>query len=105
MSLNCKPLNTGDQYWTELLIRREKAVLLAVASVTHTELGVVAAIEPEPLLTMFAHCALFRAPVASPLPMMIPEDANPPELSRSEEHTSELQSPCNLVCRLLLEKN
>src|SRR2546426_2867523 len=25
-------------------------------------------------------------------------------MSRSEEHTSELQSPCNLVCRLLLEK-
>src|SRR5256885_2728115 len=29
-------------------------------------------------------------------------DGNKP---RSEEHTSELQSPCNLVCRLLLEKN
>src|SRR2546426_7558456 len=27
-----------------------------------------------------------------------------PETVRSEEHTSELQSPCNLVCRLLLEK-
>src|SRR5205807_9209252 len=27
-----------------------------------------------------------------------------PEIDRSEEHTSELQSPCNLVCRLLLEK-
>src|SRR5256885_9140009 len=27
-----------------------------------------------------------------------------PDLERSEEHTSELQSPCNLVCRLLLEK-
>src|SRR3989454_6874113 len=26
------------------------------------------------------------------------------EYKRSEEHTSELQSPCNLVCRLLLEK-
>ena len=26
------------------------------------------------------------------------------DVSRSEEHTSELQSPCNLVCRLLLEK-
>src|SRR5256885_7064764 len=26
------------------------------------------------------------------------------DLPRSEEHTSELQSPCNLVCRLLLEK-
>src|SRR5256885_7184666 len=27
-----------------------------------------------------------------------------PSFLRSEEHTSELQSPCNLVCRLLLEK-
>src|SRR5256885_10264025 len=26
------------------------------------------------------------------------------DVARSEEHTSELQSPCNLVCRLLLEK-
>src|SRR5256885_5610645 len=46
-----------------------------------------------------------------------PEDTTPKEDSlghtvqfaemigvRSEEHTSELQSPCNLVCRLLLEK-
>src|SRR2546426_7287449 len=32
-------------------------------------------------------------------------DAEPEEFpGRSEEHTSELQSPCNLVCRLLLEK-
>src|SRR5256885_12244079 len=30
--------------------------------------------------------------------------APPPTRVRSEEHTSELQSPCNLVCRLLLEK-
>src|SRR2546426_1730944 len=28
----------------------------------------------------------------------------PADSGRSEEHTSELQSPCNLVCRLLLEK-
>src|SRR2546426_11726869 len=28
----------------------------------------------------------------------------PTRQARSEEHTSELQSPCNLVCRLLLEK-
>src|SRR2546426_3616145 len=41
-----------------------------------------------------------------------PNDRSPPlqhigrglQESRSEEHTSELQSPCNLVCRLLLEK-
>src|SRR5256885_6386258 len=31
-------------------------------------------------------------------------DARLAERDRSEEHTSELQSPCNLVCRLLLEK-
>src|SRR5256885_7347627 len=29
---------------------------------------------------------------------------SPSSTARSEEHTSELQSPCNLVCRLLLEK-
>src|SRR5205807_9929962 len=47
----------------------------------------------------------------------VPPDAAPPDARagtsirrsgvrwhRSEEHTSELQSPCNLVCRLLLEK-
>src|SRR5688500_16791683 len=32
--------------------------------------------------------------------MQLPSGKTP----RSEEHTSELQSPCNLVCRLLLEK-
>src|SRR2546426_5963736 len=36
-----------------------------------------------------------------------PQDVRPADhgvRQRSEEHTSELQSPCNLVCRLLLEK-
>src|ERR1039457_6503051 len=33
-----------------------------------------------------------------------PATPNPSPINRSEEHTSELQSPCNLVCRLLLEK-
>src|SRR2546426_9018647 len=32
------------------------------------------------------------------------EIAGDVKIERSEEHTSELQSPCNLVCRLLLEK-
>src|SRR5256885_8518399 len=32
------------------------------------------------------------------------EEFGPTFVERSEEHTSELQSPCNLVCRLLLEK-
>src|SRR2546426_5606055 len=33
-----------------------------------------------------------------------PSRATVHQFARSEEHTSELQSPCNLVCRLLLEK-
>src|SRR2546426_8818716 len=44
----------------------------------------------------------------SPIEMFEPEayaqSGAPRDLFRSEEHTSELQSPCNLVCRLLLEK-
>src|SRR2546426_2718674 len=49
-----------------------------------------------PLLTD----AGYRAIVVEPLG--IGSSARPEH--RSEEHTSELQSPCNLVCRLLLEK-
>src|SRR5205807_5679080 len=45
-----------------------------------------------------ATSASFTAPMA--LRSILPAEST----SRSEEHTSELQSPCNLVCRLLLEK-
>src|SRR5256885_12627686 len=34
----------------------------------------------------------------------VPQETAVNHVERSEEHTSELQSPCNLVCRLLLEK-
>src|SRR5688500_20297168 len=37
-------------------------------------------------------------------PGFIKQNASMIFFARSEEHTSELQSPCNLVCRLLLEK-
>src|SRR5256885_6579129 len=41
----------------------------------------------------------------SRLRLRLPDaDAHAVQPLRSEEHTSELQSPCNLVCRLLLEK-
>src|SRR2546426_8691934 len=41
--------------------------------------------------------------IRHPLIRLKPGDVPIPGM-RSEEHTSELQSPCNLVCRLLLEK-
>src|SRR5256885_12067124 len=42
--------------------------------------------------------------IAHPLTTHARASPHDPERQRSEEHTSELQSPCNLVCRLLLEK-
>src|ERR1039457_2860231 len=58
------------------------------------------------IYTLSLHDALpisSRAHTSSPLTSA---SHRPPCLrDRSEEHTSELQSPCNLVCRLLLEKN
>src|SRR5256885_7990665 len=48
----------------------------------------------------FALAALKRPLLTSEPRWNIPACRGP----RSEEHTSELQSPCNLVCRLLLEK-
>src|SRR6202522_3112585 len=58
------------------------------------------------IYTLSLHDAL---PI-SPLPPRRPRGPGRPRRSdagrtRSEEHTSELQSPQNLVCRLLLEKN
>src|SRR5690242_21487109 len=61
-----------------------------------------------PRSTLFPYTTLFRSPateesqVSIPLPEPRPRQAH--RVSRSEEHTSELQSHVNLVCRLLLEK-
>src|ERR1039457_1870710 len=60
-----------------------------------------------PRSTLFPYTTLFRS--------LLPKPLNPTQVgrrfrsrfdpsTRSEEHTSEPQSPCNLVCRLLLEK-
>src|SRR2546426_2678127 len=49
-------------------------------------------------------CARHRGPHGRPRADRRGSRAPPRRSDRSEEHTSELQSPCNLVCRLLLEK-
>src|SRR2546426_4996224 len=83
-----------------------------------------------PRSTLFPYTTLFRS-IRRDVPLPLEADAlrlRPPDVPRltelftelefrsliprlernqgprSEEHTSELQSPCNLVCRLLLEK-
>src|SRR5256885_7671164 len=62
-----------------------------------------------PRSTLFPYTTLFRsrrARRASPRCARSRDSAlvSHRSMDRSEEHTSELQSPCNLVCRLLLEK-
>src|SRR5256885_7199424 len=67
-----------------------------------------------PRSTLFPYTTLFRSPssawprldVAAEAPAVPVVDRHDVRRvrHRSEEHTSELQSPCNLVCRLLLEK-
>src|SRR3989454_3775869 len=76
-----------------------------------------------PRSTLFPYTTLFRSPRRRTHPPARPDVAGGEAASRrvhpiagtreittgvvlvrSEEHTSELQSPCNLVCRLLLEK-
>src|SRR5256885_7893936 len=61
-----------------------------------------------PRSTLFPYTTLFRSsggPIRRPdLPIRTSAGRSRRMYGRSEEHTSELQSPCNLVCRLLLEK-
>src|SRR2546426_7604780 len=65
-----------------------------------------------PRSTLFPYTTLFRSALkGAEEEGLIPADRSTEHSAelvalqrRSEEHTSELQSPCNLVCRLLLEK-
>src|SRR6267154_5087057 len=56
-----------------------------------------------PRSTLFPYTTLFRSPLPSPDRGRLARSCFGRE-GRSEEHTSELQSPVHLVCRLLLEK-
>src|SRR5256885_12841505 len=60
-----------------------------------------------PRSTLFPYTTLFRSPPRHARQCgqhLGAGRVRAPAPGRSEEHTSELQSPCNLVCRLLLEK-
>src|SRR2546426_7555899 len=66
-----------------------------------------------PRSTLFPYTTLFRSRAClaacgrgafAPTRSITPRTTLRRSGRRSEEHTSELQSPCNLVCRLLLEK-
>src|SRR6266446_9641887 len=56
-----------------------------------------------PRSTLFPYTTLFRSAPPARANASRPWCLWAARAGRSEEHTSELQSPCNLVCRLLLE--
>src|SRR5688572_32927088 len=72
----------------------------------------ILSIRPPPRSTLFPYTTLFRSPRSGHLrseggiarPQQGEEELELGRRPRSEEHTSELQSQSNLVCRLLLEK-
>src|ERR1039457_4675604 len=57
-----------------------------------------------PRSTLFPYTTLFRSGRSDYHDYYTGKLCDLGNVDRSEEHTSELQSPCNLVCRLLLEK-
>src|SRR5256885_9300872 len=85
---------------------------LSASSLTHDRgpLFFFLMIRRPPRSTLFPYTTLFRSPIAANSPARcgsLATISSAPQSARgarSEEHASELQSPCNLVCRLLLEK-
>src|SRR2546426_12518784 len=91
-------------------------VTLYLSAVPHYYLFFFLMIRRPPRSTLFPYTTLFRSLLEREMAKLpnrlllfrvpLPDTAGLDENAgaRSEEHTSELQSPCNLVCRLLLEK-
>src|SRR2546426_2331525 len=79
---------------------------VGVSSKAELEMRALGRVRLAPTVTRGATLALAAALLVPPLAAQLPaaDEAFRKASSRSEEHTSELQSPCNLVCRLLLEK-
>src|SRR2546426_7437547 len=85
-----------DFYLT--LLRRYFSIFFFFNDTATTEIYTLSLHDALPILNISSN-TLFNFSTA-PFPLSFTR----PRVVRSEEHTSELQSPCNLVCRLLLEK-
>src|SRR2546426_3122509 len=86
------PRSTLFPYTT--LFRSNSSELRAVATLLEDDQALIKELQADP----------FTEKDARILASYLAEIRRDGVAKRSEEHTSELQSPCNLVCRLLLEK-
>src|SRR2546430_16337672 len=97
-----------------LLLYRRRHILTMSGRVLFTMTAVLLLsffflmIRRPPRSTLFPYTTLFRSPTTERVSSGLAPLSPPPQprgtVMRSEEHTSELQSQSNLVCRLLLEK-
>src|SRR2546430_7192654 len=86
------------------MIRRPpRSTLFPYTTLFRSSLARARAGAAHPYLVPPEHTAMARQALG-PGVLLAPEQAVVPVADRSEEHTSELQSQSNLVCRLLLEK-
>src|SRR5256885_14330472 len=69
-----------------------------------TEIYTLSLHDALPIFVRLRRCAIPTRGHRYPCHEALAREVHLKSQSRSEEHTSELQSPCNLVCRLLLEK-
>src|SRR5256885_6703122 len=92
-------LGLAAAWWMALLLRGILPAAFAIAM--GVLVGAVQRGDPLAVPLAFAGAIFMLLQVLSPIHQAV--SANHGD-RRSEEHTSELQSPCNLVCRLLLEK-
>src|SRR5256885_11597911 len=88
------------------MIRRPpRSTLFPYTTLFRSRLGFVAIDEQHRFGVLQRKRLMDKAAAQGHAPHVLVLTATPiPRTLRSEEHTSELQSPCNLVCRLLLEK-
>src|SRR5438270_13513911 len=93
---------------TKLLIKSPTRLLINNTLSTKMNISTASSLlpHPQPFITLSSYTTLFRSPevVDAPCPLRALSGEPRPRSVRSEEHTSELQSQSNIVCRVLLEK-
>src|SRR5256885_12674340 len=92
---------------TRCNIRTQSVIFFFFNDTATTEIYTLSLHDALPISGSSRTCLAIGAAITNSTPTAKPSSsAAAPGIasSRSEEHTSELQSPCNLVCRLLLEK-
>src|SRR5207244_12018165 len=104
-STSTRVVKLTDAYSSVVLGLTRVSLFLLFAPPATPEISPLSLHDALPISRRRASCARADDCLCSQSKLPTPESWSPPRLrARSEEHTSELQSPDHLVCRLLLEK-